>query len=94
MRQVNIRTLYKQLSKELKDLPFEIMSGKKLIAVVSMPECLDIKPKVMKSVKDSVHEAKEKLTAIIEKKQSTDKPKAHSSTGVGLFNPCPKPGGK
>ena len=100
MRQVNIKTLKAKLSKELLNLPLEITKNGKVIGVI-LEKGGHFEEKQSKEVVTSpkgmarnTEEAKEKLTAIIEKKQSTDKPKAHSSTGVGLFNPCPKPGKK
>jgi len=93
MRQVTLKVLRGRLTEELKNLPFEITRNGRVVGVV-IEKGLNLSAKTVKGCVHNTTEAKEKLTAIIKKKQSADKPKAHSSTGVGHFNPCPKQGKK
>ena len=82
MRKVTIRQLRANLSAELKNLPFEIIKNGSVIGLCTQQRKTAWKP------------AKKQTSEITTNNKGADKPKAHSSTGVGHFNPCPKQGKK
>jgi len=79
MRQVNIKELRANLSKELLNLPFLITKKGEIVAEVGV----HLKEKSIKIQKDGVHRieaVKEKLTEIIKKKKGTDNSEAIIAT--------------
>jgi len=75
MRQVNIKELKKNLSRELQDLPFEITKFGRVVGVVCEKgdhfnsEKIEITSKEEKKGSHLVKDVKEKLTEIIKKKK-------------------------
>jgi len=100
MRQVNIKELKNNLSKELQDLPFEITKFGRVVGVVcekgSHLDDAKVEKVIESKIKGShlVKDVKEKLTEIIKKKQGTDITETTIATGGSFFKPCPKPGKK
>ena len=97
MRQVNIKELKKNLSRELQDLPFEITKFGRVVGVVCEKgnhfdsEKIEITSKEEKKGSHLMKDVKEKLTEITKKKKSSNNSETTSHTGpVHYFNPCPK----
>ena len=97
MRQINIKDLNKHLSRELSNIPFEVVRYGKIIGVMVSPEILkgtDLLPKgtdLDKSGSDHIEKARHQLTEIVKKKKKVLTTKSTNTTdniqSKGWVNP-------
>lgn len=96
MRQINIKQLKNNLSKELLNLPFEITKYGQVVATI-LEGSHEITKNNIKTVNESdllTKDMRKKLPELIAKKKKVATLKAALPTGEIPFRPCPKQGKK